>query len=182
MVEQKELKTYFQRIEMYYADFDTKKLREHGTLVHDTEKGIFGVSDLKVIFEFFKKIGLSDTDVFVDLGSGDGRVVLVASLFSKAIGIEYDQELIAESAEAVKAMASEAEFYAKDYEAFDYSQATVLFSYADHPFTPTFIEKLKTEFNGLLYVYQGVFLPEGVLKGRTVWIGQTPLISYDFSG
>ncbi|MGM5481094.1 MAG: class I SAM-dependent methyltransferase [Nanobdellota archaeon] len=181
MISSQDYELGFHVIRDYYETLDKRKLSEKGSLVHDTPKGIFGVSDVKTVFDFFNKIGLFEQDVFIDLGSGDGRVTMIASLFCKAIGIEYDEELVHESKLASLKTGFEAEFIASDYEHYDYSKATVLFSYADHFFTPMFIEKLKNEFSGTLYVYQGVFLPEGVKKGRTVWIGQTPLISYEFS-
>ena len=67
----------------------------------------------------------------------------------------------------------------EDYEAFDYSKASILYSYADHFFTPTFIKRLKSEFSGKLYVYEGVFLPDSIKKGPKIWAKGTPITSYE---
>lgn len=169
----KEIKDYFDKLDEAHSTSGKK-------LVFETEKGIFGTSDLDTIYEFFKKIDPEPTDVFVDIGSGDGRVVLVASLFCQAIGVEYDEKLAEESKAHADEIGRIVRIVCDDYENYDYSQANTLFSYADHFFTPAFIERLKDEFKGKLYVYQGVFLPEGIKKGPTIWAKGTPIISYEF--
>lgn len=174
------MKSEFERIKNYFDKLDNSQQESNKKLVYSTEKGIFGTSDLEVVYEFFKKIKPNPTDVFVDIGSGDGRVVLIASLFCRAIGVEFDENLVKNSKEHARNLGKEVEFLCEDYENFDYSQANIIYSYADHFFTPAFIEKLKDEFKGQLYIYQGVFLPVGVKKGPKIWSKDTPIISYEF--
>jgi len=174
------MKSEFERIKEYFDELDSSHQESNKKLVYSTEKGIFGTSDLEVVYEFFKKIKPNPTDVFIDIGSGDGRVVLIASLFCHAIGVEFDKNLVQNSKEHANNLGKEVEFLCEDYEEFDYSQANIIYSYADHFFTPSFIERLKEEFKGQLYVYQGVFLPEGVKKGPKIWAKDTPIISYEF--
>jgi cyclopropane fatty-acyl-phospholipid synthase-like methyltransferase len=174
------MKSEFDKIVDYFEKLDDEHKQINKKLVYSTEKGIFGTSDLEVVYEFFKKIKPSPTDVFVDIGSGDGRVVLVANLFCRGVGVEFDKELVKNSKAHAKKLGLEVEFLCEDYEEFDYSQANIIYSYADHFFTPAFIERLKKEFKGQLYVYQGVFLPDGVKKGPKIWAKDTPIISYEF--
>ncbi len=58
-----------------------------------TQKGLWATSVIEEIYQVFVRLKLSNYEHFVDLGSGDGRVVAVASLFTKATGIEIDREL-----------------------------------------------------------------------------------------
>ena len=173
-------------IQKYFLELDQKE----GNKVHDTKKGIFGTTDIILFAEFCEKINLVSKKCFVDLGSGDGRLVLYASLFTKAIGIEFDKELVKQSiAHKEKLIFSLAnvvscDFLEQDYETFDYSNCDVLFSFADHFFTPEFIEKLKQEFHGTLYIFQGVFLPEDLKeqKNKTLWLSnQTPVYVYSLT-
>ncbi len=162
----------------YFSALDKEK-KAKGTYIYNTSKGIFGVTDAKSLIAFFKKINLQQAEHFVDLGSGDGRVAIIASFFTRASGIEFDPSLVAESKEHAKNLHSGAQFFQQDYEDFSYQDIDVLFSYADHAFNNTFLKKLHDEFTGTLYVYQGAFLPE-TKKGKTEWVEQTPFISYSF--
>ncbi len=72
---------------------------------------------------------VSSDDVVVDLGSGDGRAVIAATrLGARAIGIEFDPELVALSTQrAGEAGVSDlTEFVATDLFKYDLSQATVI--------------------------------------------------------
>jgi len=162
----------------YFEAVDAKK-KVAGNYVTSTAKGIFGVSDTHTIIAFFKKINLEQAEHFVDLGSGDGRVAIIASFFTRATGIEYDATLAEESRKHANALGSGAVFLQQDYEMYSYHNVDILFSYADHEFSDVFIKKLQEEFEGTLYIYQGVFLPNAT-KGKTEWANQTPFISYTF--
>ncbi len=170
----------FKIIEELYTEYDNNREKQEKKLVYETEKGIFGTSSMQDMYDFLTTIEAKKEDVFVDLGSGDGRVVCVASLFCDAIGIEFDETLVTLSKEQAKKLESKATFLQQDYETYAFSKATILFCYADHFFNKEFIEKLKKEFTGSLYIYQGTFFPEGVKKGKTIWVGQTPFMQYVF--
>lgn len=172
MTKSQEIIDYFQTV-----DIQKKKNQEY---VRDTDKGIFGVSNLEIMDEFFKKINIAKKDIFVDLGSGDGRVNILASNYCESIGIEFDSRLVKESIEHNNRLQTKATFYEQDYEKYDFSKTTILFSFADHFFNDQFIEKLKSEFKGTLYIYQGIFTPKKVSKGKTIWVNQTPIYSYEF--
>jgi len=175
------IKDKLSRVINFFESLDNSNKESEKSLVWDTEKGIFGTSDLNILKKFFEKIGLEKTDYFVDLGSGDGRVCILASLFSKAVGIEFDKDLFEDSLKNADILGiSDVEFINSDYESFDFSKASIIFSYADHFFSKEFINKLKKDFHGVFYVYQGVFTPEGLTKGPTIWIDGIPIISYYF--
>lgn len=77
-------------------------------------------------------VGLSVNDVLVDLGSGDGRVVIAAARRgARAIGIDIDADLIAASRREAAALGLEgrARFEAQDLLKTDVGRATVIFAY-----------------------------------------------------
>ena len=63
-------------------------------LLKDTSEGIYAAAACSTIYGLFKKLRLERYLNFCDLGSGDGRVVAVASRFTIATGIECDHGLI----------------------------------------------------------------------------------------
>ena len=72
---------------------------------------------------------VTDRDVLMDLGSGDGRTVIAAArLGARAIGIEYDPELVelSRARAAAAGVAGRATFVAADLFETDLSPATVI--------------------------------------------------------
>lgn len=72
---------------------------------------------------------VTDQDVVMDLGSGDGRTVIAAALLgARAIGIEYDPELVelARGRAGAAGVAGQATFVAADLFETDLSPATVI--------------------------------------------------------
>ncbi|CAD7948690.1 unnamed protein product [Amoebophrya sp. A25] len=51
-------------------------------------------TDAKSVEEVLELLGLSATDYFVDLGSGDGRLVRAAAQHCHALGVEYDRDVL----------------------------------------------------------------------------------------
>jgi protein-L-isoaspartate O-methyltransferase len=170
----------FLAIKEYFAALDAKKEKKEEKLVFETEKGIFGTSNVQDIYDWLTSLELSEDIVFLDLGSGDGRVAIVADLFCTTKGIEYDAELVEASKKHAKALESTAELVQGDYTDIDYNDAQIVFCYADHEFSKELVTKLKEQFSGTLYVYQGTFFPNNATKGKTTWIGQTPILTYTF--
>ncbi|MDD3175413.1 MAG: class I SAM-dependent methyltransferase [Candidatus Nanoarchaeia archaeon] len=167
----------FLRLKQVFDTID-EEYKTTGKYVFKTSKGIFGVSDLEILNKFFKKINLNEN--FLDLGSGDGRVVFLASLFCNATGVEFEKDLVDLSEKYKKELNFNCEFICDNFENLDFSKYNILFSYSDSFFSDKFVEKLKKEFKGTLYVYQGVFLPN-LKKGKTIWIEQIPIISYELA-
>jgi Methyltransferase domain len=77
--------------------------------------------------------GVGAEDDLVDLGSGDGRIVIAAAkqYHARGVGIEYDGTLIAESRESAarEGVSERVEFLQQDIFASDFHNATVLTMY-----------------------------------------------------
>lgn len=100
----------------------------------DTEKGGFLPSPLdgtKSVFSSFLKPGMK----FLDLGSGDGRIVFFASLFgTEAVGIEYDPTLYQISMNAREDLSSIIDvektcFIKGDFLQYDFSSYDIFYLY-----------------------------------------------------
>lgn len=77
--------------------------------------------------------GVGDKDYLYDLGSGDGRIVIAAAkqFHARAVGIEYDGTLVAQSLESAarEGVSDRVEFLQQDIFASDFRDATVLTMY-----------------------------------------------------
>ena len=69
------------KIKEEYGKLHDDLLKEK-RLIRPTDLGYSGSASAEVVFEFFRRIKLDKYSSFLDLGSGDGKVVLVASLFT----------------------------------------------------------------------------------------------------
>ena len=86
---------HFKAIKEKYDAFQNHLLRKGMLLSKDTNIGYWGVTPLPETFEMFKLINLGAYKSMLDLGSGDGRIVLLGSLFGlDSHGIEFDEWLI----------------------------------------------------------------------------------------
>ena len=97
------------------------------------------------LIKILHKINLSPTDVLVDLGCGDGRVLFHAAFMqcSKSIGFELNQELAQQVDEKIKELGLEesVSVICMDFLKADISEATVIYLYL----LPEAIEKLRTK-------------------------------------
>ena len=141
----------FTKIKEEYDNF-IKSMLEEGKLPYKvTSKGIWGISVCDEIFEVFKRMELQNYKNFLDIGSGDGRVVAIASLFTKAHGIEIDPELHNKALEIKeKLKLNKAEFMQKDFFEHDLSDYDVVFSFSDTALHRGLEQKLKNELKGKL--------------------------------
>jgi protein-L-isoaspartate O-methyltransferase len=145
----------------------------------DTSKGFWGAAITEHIYEFFKKIKLQNYKNFLDLGSGDGKVVLIASLFGvKSTGIEIDDDLVKTSESIKKELRLKAEFIKGDFFKQDFSKYDIIFINPDKGFENGVEDKLLKELNGKLFVYNQIFLPRFLRKGKTYWFDQVPVTIY----
>ncbi|MBW2971960.1 class I SAM-dependent methyltransferase [Candidatus Woesearchaeota archaeon] len=172
-----ELEENFNRIKHAYAELE-RELRDSGKgLVYRTEKGIYGTTNLDNIFRFFKEINLQNYRHFLDLGCGDCRVVLVAALFTKAAGIEFDSELVAHGQKIRDNLGISCELITGDYLEHDLGKYDIIFMNPDHEFGEL-DAKLKAELNGPLFVHNEIFAPAMLVKGKKYWAGQIPIVKY----
>ena len=160
----------FQKIntsyEQYYATLKEKGIHSH----KETEKG-FWLSSVSIeVFDLFRTIGLEQFNHFADLGSGDGKVALIASVFTKSTGIEFDQELVKRSIQIKEEIgANNLRFKKGDFLEEDLSAYDILFVYPDNPLV-RLEQKLLKEFRGDLIVCGGIYPPERLVKKRVVQI------------
>ena len=153
-------------------------------VVRGTTHGIFGPTGVDEAFALCERLGLREGMRFCDLGSGDGRVALVAAMLCESVGIEGDPALhaVAELAKGdllrcVPELAR-CTLRNEDYTEADLSCFDVLFAFADHAW-PEGVERalLSRERSGLLVAHQDIFRPKLLRKGPTVWIGQSPFVT-----
>jgi len=166
--------------ELYNEYYSTFYSKGKGT-VFDTAKGIWGPSGTQDVYELFVKIKLSKCKNFLDLGSGDGKVVLIASLFGvDSVGIEYDNGLVKKSIEFMKKLKLKAKFICGDYFKEDFSKYDIIFINPDQGFEKGLEDKLVKEMNPKcrLYVYNEIFQPRFLKKGKKYWFNGIPVIVY----
>ncbi len=174
-----------ERIMDHYNEVQTMFLRNGSLLAKDTGIGYWGVSPIKDTFDFFKQIGLHRYGSFLDLGSGDGRVVLVASLFGvRAHGIEFDDELIDIGIKGRTRLGfpefSNTKFLQKDFMEHDLSMYDVIYISPDKPFFRTRLEKkLKNEFRGKFIVHGWEFHPESLTQKSVILVNGEKYIIYE---
>ncbi|MFH1506056.1 MAG: class I SAM-dependent methyltransferase [archaeon] len=168
----------FSKIKAAFDKIDQEFLKNGSLPMRDTEDGFWGSSNMNLVYDFFVKVGLEKYRNFLDLGSGDGRIVLIASLFTKATGVESDKELLLKGAQARDNLGLNAEFIHRNYLDIDWSKYDFIFIFPDKRFKPALEKKLKEELKGKLFVYNNVYVPYFLKKGKTWWIDQMPLVEF----
>jgi hypothetical protein len=165
-----EIRTYFDHV-----DLENIKKGVYGW--KDTPYGIWGHSTLAKVHDLFIRLPLKKTDVFLDLGSGDGRISILASEFCTSFGVEGDKPLHEEAQEHAKTLDSNAKFLNEDFFKMDLSKYSVLFTFYDKRFPLEFEEKL-SKFKGTLLNYSEIFKPERLKHENILWLDQTPCYVY----
>ena len=83
--------------------------------------------------EMLRVAGVGPKDFVIDLGSGDGRIVVTAArkFGARGIGVDLDEELVAQSEERARraGVADRVRFYRQDLFKTDLDQATVISTY-----------------------------------------------------
>jgi len=93
----------------------------------------FVVTHANVTLEMLKLANVGPQDYLIDLGSGDGRIVIVAAkrFGARGLGVEIVPDLVKKSRESARlaGVADRAEFREQDLFATDLSKATVVTLY-----------------------------------------------------
>lgn len=147
----------------------------------DTAKGIWGTAITQDIYDFFVKIKLNKYKNFIDLGSGDGKIVLIASLFGVNVtGIEFDKDLIKTSIKIRDELKLKTEFIQGDFLKHDLSKYDFIFINPDKGFHLGLEDKLLKEMSptAKLFVYNNIFLPRFLKNGKSYLFGGIPIICY----
>lgn len=172
------MKEKFGQIKQEYDKFYKSLLRKGMLPMGDTEAGFWGAAVADDIFELFTTINLQKFRNFIDLGSGDGKVALIASLFTNAAGIEFDGELHQKAVEIRDRLKLNATLVQGDFMKHDISKYDIVFINPDKPFNTGLEKKLRKELKGMLVVYNVVYHPGNMKKCKTYWMEQTPATVY----
>ena len=178
------MEEHFNTIKETYDTFYKFLLVKHGMFpVKDTGVGYWGVSASTEIFELFKKINLHKFKHLLDLGSGDGKAVMIASLFTNATGVEFDPWLVDVSNDIKNKLfhiphTNRAKFIKGDFMEHDLSAYDIIFMNPDNK-SLVLNDKLKSEFKGKVVVYGPHYHPEGLEKEDTFDIGGTLITIYN---
>src|SRR3990167_2700826 len=151
-------------------DYFYREILKNGRLpMWSTEKGFWNATISDEIYEAFKKIGLNESSGFLDIGSGDGKVVLIASLFCQnAEGVEIDKFLHSKSMEIKEKFdIKNVNFRCRDFFEHDFSEYDFLFLAPDAPLERKLENKLLKELNGKLIHYGHHFQPKFLKKGQS---------------
>ena len=170
----------FSEIKKEYDVFYTSLLQRGRLPMWSTEKGFWNASVSDEIYDAFRKIKLSKFRNFLDIGSGDGKVVLIASLFCKnAEGVEIDDLLHNKALEAQSRLKiNNAVFHNKDFFEHDFSKYDVLFTAPDAPFERGLENKLLKEMKGKLIHYGHHFHPKNLKKKESFQVNGSLVTLY----
>jgi hypothetical protein len=129
-----------------------------------TKSGMWATSSAKEVYRGFCHFELDQYSHMADLGSGDGIVVAIASLFTRATGYEIDQWLHEQSIELSNSLnLSKATFIQADFLRANLSAYDLLYLYPDKPFYHL-EERLHTTWTGRLLVNGPHFPPRQFKK------------------
>jgi SAM-dependent methyltransferase len=174
-------KKRFLEIKQKYDEFYQTFYSKGKGAVFDTEKGIWGPSGTENVYGLFEKIKLGRFRNFLDIGSGDGKVVLLAALFGvNAVGVEFDKRLVEVGEKIKKELKLKANLICGDYFSHDFSKYDFIFINPDQGFHKGLEDKLLKEMraDARLFVYNNIFLPRFLKKGKTYWLNEIPVIGY----
>lgn len=161
---------HFNKLNKTYDDYQRFLLKKGRMLFKDTKVGIWGVTPLAETYELFKLLNIGSNRSFIDIGSGDGRIVLLASIFGlKSHGVEFDPALVNSSIiirnklglpQFVNTKFLEADFMDHDLSSYD-----LVYSSPDKPFHRKGLDrKLEKELKGTLIVHGWEFHPSNLQK------------------
>lgn len=138
-----------------------------------TSAGMWACSRSREVYDLLGELDLTPYRHFADLGSGDGRVVMLASLFLPATGIEADAGLVEASRSIAQRLGlDQARFVCDDCRQADLSAFDLLFLYPDKPLD-WLVKRLPPHWPGRLLVYGPYFQPSDLTHLKTIYAGRT---------
>ncbi len=170
----------FSSIKAEYGRFYRSLLKNCELPLRSTEKGFWNGSISDEIYEIFTTIALGKFNNFLDIGSGDGKVALIASLFcKKAEGVEVDSMLHNKAIEIRdKLKINNAIFHNKDFFKHDFSKYDVLFVAPDAPMERGLESKLLKEMKGKLIHLGHHFHPRFLKKEESFVVKESLVTVY----
>jgi SAM-dependent methyltransferase len=128
-----------------------------------------------VVYEMLELAGVTRDDVVYDLGSGDGRIVILAAqkYGARGIGVELDPKLVAISRDVARqaGLSDKVTFLEEDLFAADVSKATVVTLYLSESVNRELEPKLRRELRpgARIVSHQfriGAWTPEKVVRSE----------------
>jgi len=170
----------FERIKREYDSFYRELLKQGKLPLRSTGKGFWGHIPAEDIYNAFKELNLQNHETFIDMGSGDGKVVLIASMFCKrAVGIEIDDDLFKKSLEMQKNLGiTNAIFFNDDMYDHNVAGFDAVFIYPDEPMHRNLEKKLLNELTGKLIHCGHHFHPENLRKQRDITVNGNLITVY----
>jgi len=159
----------------FFLKKDIEHIRLHKKGYHYTKNGVFAPTDILLAKAVFDKIGLDRFETFIDLGSGDGRLVFLASYYTQSTGIELDSELLNDSIESKRLLNIDCDLICEDYNSVDLSKFDIIFIAPDTHFHHGLEKKLKSEMNGILVVNSPLYLPRFLKRIDSFTIDGMPI-------
>jgi protein-L-isoaspartate O-methyltransferase len=143
-------------------------------LLPSKNAGPYVPSPESVVSDMLKVAQVGPNDFIIDLGSGDGRIVLTAAKVfgARGFGVEIKDELVQKANQAAKAqgIADRVRFVKQDLFKTDISQATVLTMYL----LPDTVNLLKDKLLNELKPGTRVISHDYPLTGSPRWTGSRP--------
>ena len=125
----------FRKVEAAYRNFYQLLKSDDALPYRSTELGMWATSDLNEVYRAFCHFQLNRYTHLADLGSGDGGVALVGSLFTKVTGYETDEVLYRKSLEIRDQLGiRNVRFLQQNYLLADLAPYDMLYLYPDKPF------------------------------------------------
>lgn len=140
----------------------------------DTGAGYWGMAVADDIYDLFKRLEVEKCRSMIDIGSGDGKVVMIASLFTKATGIEMDEELHNKAVEIRDKLKIKAGLVQGDYHDHNLGRYDLVFYHPDRA-NHRLELKLLQELKGRLILYGAHHHPTSLQHEMTFMAKTTPV-------
>lgn len=175
---------HIEQLKAAYRDFESVLLRNGIFLARDTGIGYWGVTHIDDLHKAFLKIEFHKHKRLIDLGSGDGRVVLMAAAMGiEATGIEADDWLTNCALDMKRKMnhpsMEKAQFLKDDFMKMDISQYDLIYVSPDKPFYRGLDQKLRKEAQGKVLVHGHEFQPSTLYKEKELIINGDKFVLYN---
>ena len=158
-----------------------RELLSRGKLpLRSTALGFWGAIPSEALLDLFQVIKIGRFTTFCDLGSGDGKVVLLAALKGlHAEGVECDEELHTIAVRMKQRFwIQNAAFHLKDYYKHSIAPYDLVFLNPDQSPHHGLTDKLEKELHGHLIVFGAHFHPANLNKQHAFTVGDYPVAHY----
>ncbi len=158
-----------------------KSLKRQGLMPYSlTARGAWATSRPVHVFRFFQLAQMEKYRKVIDLGSGDGVVAHLASLFTSSVGIEIDESLCATARGISRQLGipHTVEFLCEDYLQYDFrsSGADCLYIYPHMPIQ--ILEERLQHWQGTVLIYGPHFKPKTLKTLQEFKCGRERMIIY----